>query len=41
MLHTILIVDDQPGNLAIMRDILADSDKLVFARDDKKPWPPS
>ena len=35
MLHTLLIVDDEPGNLAIMRDILADSYKLVFARDGK------
>lgn len=33
MLQTLLIVDDEPGNLAIMRDILADSYKLVFARD--------
>jgi putative two-component system response regulator len=30
--QTILIVDDEPGNLAIMREILADSYKLVFAR---------
>jgi putative two-component system response regulator len=36
MLQTILIVDDEPGNLAIMRDILADSYKLVFARDGKE-----
>jgi putative two-component system response regulator len=36
MLQTILIVDDEPGNLAIMRDILADSYQLVFARDGKE-----
>jgi putative two-component system response regulator len=36
MLQTILIVDDEPGNLAIMRDILADSYKLVFARDGRE-----
>ena len=32
-LQTILVVDDEPGNLAIMRDILADSYRLVFARN--------
>ena len=32
-LETILVVDDEPGNLAIMRDILADSYRLVFARN--------
>ncbi|MDB5822574.1 MAG: two-component system response regulator [Herminiimonas sp.] len=31
--HTILIVDDEPSNLAIMRAILGDSYKLVFARN--------
>jgi len=31
--QTILIVDDEPGNLAIMGDILANSYKLVFARN--------
>lgn len=36
MLQTILIVDDEPGNLAIMRDILADSYHLVFARNGKE-----
>ena len=36
MLQTILIVDDEPANLAIMRDILADSYKLVFARDGRE-----
>lgn len=30
---TILIVDDEPGNLAIMREILADRYTLVFARN--------
>jgi putative two-component system response regulator len=30
---TILVVDDEPGNLAVMRDILASSYKLVFARN--------
>jgi putative two-component system response regulator len=30
---TILIVDDEPGNLAIMRDILVGSYKLTFARN--------
>ena len=34
--HTILVVDDEPGNLAIMRDILADSYRLVFARNGKE-----
>ncbi|MEB0136510.1 response regulator [Actimicrobium sp. CCC2.4] len=32
-LHTILIVDDEPANLAIMREILQDSYRLVFARN--------
>ena len=32
-LQTILVVDDEPGNLAIMRDILGDSYRLVFARN--------
>ncbi len=32
-LQKILIVDDEPGNLAIMREILADSYQLVFARN--------
>jgi putative two-component system response regulator len=36
MRQTILIVDDEPGNLVIMRDILADSYKLVFARNGKE-----
>jgi putative two-component system response regulator len=31
--QTILIVDDEPGNLAIMRDILESSYKLAFARN--------
>ena len=31
--ETILVVDDEPGNLAIMRDILADNYRLVFARN--------
>ncbi len=31
--QTILVVDDEPGNLAVMADILADSYKLVFARN--------
>jgi putative two-component system response regulator len=31
--QTILIVDDEPGNLAIMGDILGNSYKLVFARN--------
>lgn len=30
---TILVVDDEPANLAILRGILADSHKLVYARD--------
>ncbi|RXZ36742.1 response regulator [Oxalobacteraceae bacterium CAVE-383] len=33
MLQTILIVDDEPVNLAIMRDILSADYNLVFARD--------
>ncbi|HEY4318921.1 MAG TPA: HD domain-containing phosphohydrolase [Herbaspirillum sp.] len=33
MPQTILIVDDEPVNLAIMRDILADDYNLAFARD--------
>jgi len=32
-IQTILIVDDEPGNLVIMGDILANSYKLVFARN--------
>lgn len=32
-LQTILIVDDEPANLAIMQKILANSYKLVFARN--------
>jgi len=32
-LQTILIVDDEPGNLAIMEEALADSYKLAFARN--------
>ena len=32
LLQTILIADDEPDNLAIMRTILEDSYKLVFAR---------
>jgi putative two-component system response regulator len=36
MLQTILIVDDEPANLAIMRDILTDSHKLVFARNGEE-----
>ena len=32
-LQTILVVDDEPGNLAIMFDILADDYHLVFARN--------
>jgi len=35
-LQTILVVDDEPGNLAIMRDILADSYALVFARNGRE-----
>jgi len=31
--QTILIVDDEPGNLAIMGDILANAYRLVFARN--------
>jgi len=31
--QTILIVDDEPGNLAIMGDILTDAYRLVFARN--------
>jgi putative two-component system response regulator len=31
--QTILVVDDEPGNLAVMADILADGYKLVFARN--------
>jgi len=31
--QTVLIADDEPGNLAIMGNILADSYRLVFARD--------
>lgn len=33
ILHKILVVDDEPGNLAIMREILADRYSLVFARN--------
>jgi putative two-component system response regulator len=33
LVPTILVVDDEPGNLAVMRDILASSYKLVFARN--------
>lgn len=33
LLPTILVVDDEPGNLAVMRDILASSYKLAFARN--------
>ncbi len=32
-LQTILIVDDEPANLALMQTILADSYRLVFARN--------
>lgn len=32
-LQTVLIVDDEPANLSIMQNILADSYQLVFARD--------
>jgi putative two-component system response regulator len=32
-LQTILIVDDEPANLAVMQTILADSYRLVFARN--------
>jgi putative two-component system response regulator len=32
-LHTILVVDDEPANLAIMANILTDSYKVVFARN--------
>jgi putative two-component system response regulator len=32
-LQTILIVDDEPGNLVIMEEALADSYKLAFARN--------
>ena len=35
-MQTILIVDDEPGNLAIMRAILEDSYRLVFARDGRE-----
>ena len=45
-LQTILIVDDEPANLALMQEILADSYKLVFARNGEetltavqKHWP--
>ncbi|WP_158903316.1 HD-GYP domain-containing protein [Burkholderia sp. L27(2015)] len=31
--QTILVVDDEPGNLAVMGEILADGYKLVFARN--------
>jgi putative two-component system response regulator len=34
-MQTILIVDDEPGNLAIMRNILDNDYHLVFARDGK------
>ena len=33
MPQTILIVDDEPINLAIMRDILSDHYKLIFAKN--------
>jgi len=35
-IQTILIVDDEPANLAIMGDILANNYKLVFARDGRE-----
>jgi putative two-component system response regulator len=35
-MQTILIVDDEPDNLAIMRAILQDSYHLVFARDGRE-----
>ncbi|PRC94344.1 HD domain-containing phosphohydrolase [Solimicrobium silvestre] len=35
-LQTILIVDDEPANLAIMEDALADSYKLAFARNGRE-----
>lgn len=36
MPKTILIVDDEPANLALMRDTLVGSYKLVFARNGKE-----
>ena len=35
-IQTILVVDDEPGNLAIMGEILANSYKLVFARNGRE-----
>lgn len=35
-LQTILIVDDEPANLALMESILADSYSLVFARNGRE-----
>lgn len=35
-LQTILIVDDEPANLALMQTILADSYRLVFARNGRE-----
>jgi putative two-component system response regulator len=34
--QNILVVDDEPGNLAVMADILAHSYKLVFARNGQE-----
>jgi response regulator RpfG family c-di-GMP phosphodiesterase len=40
MRQTILIVDDEPGNLAIMRAILTCVfDALSMQRPHKQPWP--
>ncbi|WP_394790471.1 two-component system response regulator [Rhodoferax sp.] len=36
LLPTILVVDDEPANLAIMREILEDNYKLVFARSGRE-----
>jgi CheY-like chemotaxis protein len=33
----ILVVDDEPGNLQFMQDILESSYKLPFARNGEKP----
>ena len=35
-LQTILVVDDEPANLSLMQEILADSYKLVFARNGQE-----